>query len=120
MNSSENDSTVRTITDLGLSEAEAEHGCACSSGGQPCGGSTPKTGAASEEYRVTGMTCSHCVATVIEEVSAVSGVGSVSVELVVGGESLVTVTSAEPGNTVAPDAAAVREAIVGAGYGIAI
>ena len=118
MTSSENNPTGQIITDLGLSEAG--HGCACSSGGQPCGGSNQEAAVSAEEYRVTGMTCSHCVASVIEEVSAVTGVGSVSVELVVGGESLVTVTSAEPANSVAPDAAAVREAIVGAGYGIAI
>ena len=36
------------------------------------------------EYRVQGMTCSHCVASVREEVSEVSGVESVDVDLDTG------------------------------------
>lgn len=45
---------------------------------------------------VTGMTCEHCVASVTEEVSAYEGVTGVSVDLVPGGVSRVTVTSIEP------------------------
>ncbi|GEK19887.1 heavy-metal-associated domain-containing protein [Cellulomonas xylanilytica] len=44
-------------------------------------------------YGVTGMTCGHCVATVTEEVRKVTGVKDVTVELVNGGESKVTVAS---------------------------
>jgi copper chaperone len=35
-------------------------------------------------YTVTGMTCGHCVASVTEEVSAVAGVGEVTVDLETG------------------------------------
>ena len=48
----------------------------------------------SADYLVTGMTCGHCVASVIEEVSLVPGVSAVSVDLVVGAASTVHVTSA--------------------------
>lgn len=45
------------------------------------------------KYVVTGMTCGHCVNHVTEEVQAIDGVDSVTVQLE-GGE--MTVTSAEP------------------------
>lgn len=48
---------------------------------------------ATTTYTVTGMTCEHCVSAVTEEISKLSGVHDVSVELVAGGESRVTVTS---------------------------
>ena len=41
-------------------------------------GPDPQT---SREYTVAGMSCSHCVASVREEVSEVSGVSSVEVDL---------------------------------------
>jgi copper chaperone len=47
-------------------------------------------------YTVTGMTCEHCVRAVSEELARLPGVGEVAVELVPGGESSVTVTSAAP------------------------
>lgn len=43
-------------------------------------------------YAVTGMTCEHCVRAVTEELSGLAGVSRVEVDLVPGGESLVTVT----------------------------
>jgi copper chaperone len=43
---------------------------------------------------VTGMTCGHCVNAVTSELSALDGVRSVSVDLVVGGASPVVVESA--------------------------
>lgn len=48
------------------------------------------------DFLVEGMTCSHCVASVTEEVSAIDGVASVSVDLKVGGASRVTVSSDSP------------------------
>lgn len=48
------------------------------------------------ELSVTGMTCQHCVASVTEELSELPGVQNVSVELVVGGASTVTVESETP------------------------
>jgi copper chaperone len=44
-------------------------------------------------YPVTGMTCEHCVHAVTGELSGLDGVSQVSVDLVPGGESRVTVTS---------------------------
>jgi copper chaperone len=47
-------------------------------------------------FAVTGMTCGHCVAAVTEELSAVPGVTEVSVDLVPGAASTVSVTSDGP------------------------
>lgn len=62
-------------------------------------------------FTVTGMTCGHCVAAVTSELSAISGVGEVTVDLVPGEASTVTVVSAEPLNL--DD---VRAAVDEAGY----
>ena len=61
-------------------------------------------------FSVTGMTCAHCVAAVREEVSGVSGVGDVDVDLdsgalLVSGENI--------------DGDAVRAAVEEAGYSLA-
>lgn len=66
-------------------------------------------------YAVSGMTCSHCVAAVTEEVSRLAGVISVDVDLNAGGDSRVTVTSTDP---VGGDA--IREAVEEAGYTVAL
>ena len=47
----------------------------------------------SATYQVTGMTCEHCVHAVTEELQNFSGVTGVTVDLVPGGKSAVTVTS---------------------------
>jgi copper chaperone len=65
-------------------------------------------------YAVTGMTCGHCVGAVTEEISKLPGVSDVAVDLVAGGASTVTVTSAAP-----LDEPAVREAVDEAGYELA-
>lgn len=59
-------------------------------------------------YTVTGMTCSHCVASVREEVTKVDGVNAVDVELATG---TVIVRSEGP-----VDRAAVVAAVDEAGY----
>ncbi len=51
---------------------------------------------AATTYLVSGMTCGHCVSAVTGELSALAGVSGVTVELVTGGASVVTVTSKEP------------------------
>ena len=51
---------------------------------------------ASATYRVTGMTCGHCVRAVSAELTGLAGVTGVSVDLVPGGTSAVTVTSEAP------------------------
>jgi copper chaperone len=42
---------------------------------------------------VTGLTCGHCVNTVTGALEAVAGIDTVSVELVNGGESVVTISA---------------------------
>jgi copper chaperone len=44
-------------------------------------------------FTVTGLTCGHCVHAVTEKLTRLPGVADVSVELVPGGESQVTVMS---------------------------
>lgn len=61
-------------------------------------------------YTVTGMTCEHCVASVIEEVSEVSGVDDVHVDLESGALTV-------GGDAVSDDA--VRAAVEEAGYQLA-
>ncbi|MGD0702387.1 MAG: heavy-metal-associated domain-containing protein [Trebonia sp.] len=46
-------------------------------------------------YKVTGMSCEHCVNAVTSELSSLSGVSDVKVDLVPNGVSLVTITSDE-------------------------
>ena len=52
---------------------------------------TPRTFIGSTTFTVTGMTCGHCERAVTEEISAVDGVESVTVDLATGS---VTVTAA--------------------------
>ncbi len=66
---------------------------------------------ATTTYSVTGMTCSHCVAAVTEEITKLPGVQDVRVDLVADGASRVTVASDGP--LVQAD---VREAVDEAGY----
>jgi copper chaperone CopZ len=56
-------------------------------------------------YQVTGMTCEHCVKAVTTELENVTGVSAVTVELVPGGESAVTVASEAPLSATAVEAA---------------
>jgi len=66
---------------------------------------------ANQTYRVSGMTCDHCVAAVTEEISLLPGVSAVAIDLNAGGESVVTVTS-----DAVLDIDAVRGAVDEAGY----
>lgn len=47
-------------------------------------------------YKVTGMTCGHCVSAVTEEVQAIPGVTDVRIELAVGGQSTLSIDSNLP------------------------
>jgi copper chaperone CopZ len=49
-----------------------------------------------QTYSVTGMTCGHCAHAVTTELKALDGVDDVNVDLVAGGTSTVTVSSAAP------------------------
>ncbi|GAA3105585.1 copper chaperone CopZ [Kribbella aluminosa] len=59
-------------------------------------------------FRVLGMTCSHCVGFVSEELEAVAGVESVKVDLSTG---LITLRTDRP-----IDPAEIRTAVEAAGY----
>jgi copper chaperone len=47
-------------------------------------------------YAVTGMNCEHCVNAVTSELTGLGGVSAVTVDLMPGGSSRVTVASAAP------------------------
>jgi copper chaperone len=47
-------------------------------------------------YKVTGMSCEHCVNAVTSELRRLDGVSTVTVDLVPDGVSVVTVASAQP------------------------
>lgn len=51
---------------------------------------------AATAFKVTGMSCEHCVSAVSGELGSLAGVSAVAVDLVPGGVSLVTVTSSAP------------------------
>ncbi len=51
---------------------------------------------ATTTYKMTGMTCGHCVNAVTSELTGLSGVSAVTVDLVPDGVSQVTVTSEGP------------------------
>jgi copper chaperone CopZ len=49
-----------------------------------------------QTFSVNGMTCGHCVHAVTSELKELPGVSDVSVDLVAGGTSTVTVSSEAP------------------------
>lgn len=115
--------TNSEIRDLGLTDSNS--GCACCS---PSGHASaaakgdsmstsapvpPVAGSVVADYLVEGMTCSHCVSSVTEELSAIPGVADVNVTLNAGGASRVTVASASPLND-----SQVRVAVEEAGYSL--
>lgn len=95
--------------ELGLKDTDA--GCACCAAPTPATQEAPREAATSSTLLVDGMTCAHCVASVTEELSTVTGVDDVSVTLNPGGTSTVTVRSAAP-----VDPEALRAAVSEAGY----
>jgi copper chaperone len=64
----------------------------------------------STTYQVTGMSCEHCVRAVTGELKNLDGVSDVTVDLVPGGRSAVTVTGETP-----PAAAAIAATLDEAG-----
>jgi copper chaperone len=113
------------MQELGLTDisATAREGCGC---GGACGGhghghghghaEAHAHGAADsgQAFAVTGMTCSHCVSSVTEELSLLEGVESVAVDLHPGAVSSVVVTASRP---LGDDE--VRAAVEEAGYTLA-
>ena len=72
--------------------------------------STPRTFIGATTFTVTGMTCAHCQRAVTEEIAAVDGVESVTVDLASGS---VTVTADRP-----VDRADIAAAVDEAGYAL--
>ena len=60
----------------------------------------------SHEYTVNGMTCSHCVAAVAQEVGQIDGIADVDVDLATGSLSFTSDKPVDPGTV----SAAVEEA----------
>ncbi|PRY69391.1 copper chaperone CopZ [Glaciihabitans tibetensis] len=121
--------TSTSLTDLGLTAKDVVRddsvgcggGCNCTCGANDSAEqesiadtAISPEGPVSANYAVLGMTCAHCVSSVREELSEISGVLDVTVVLNVGGASSVTVTSAA-----ALDSAAVTAAVTEAGYELA-
>jgi copper chaperone CopZ len=113
------------MQELGLTDvsATAKSGCGCGGGGAcACGGHSESHASshgghhaeAAQRFAVAGMTCSHCVSSVTEELSALDGVESVSVDLNPGAVSTVVVNASR-----ALGSAEVRAAVEDAGYTLA-
>ncbi len=96
---------------LGLSDAN--HACHCGSASAAHTIGARPEGAIESQYLVDGMTCSHCVASVTEELTELDGVERVDVDLNAGGASRVTVVSNAP-----IAAARISAAISEAGYSL--
>jgi copper chaperone len=115
---------------LGLTDVSATaetSGCGCGGGGAcACGGHggghahgashahAEHAAASSQTFSVAGMTCSHCVSSVTEELSALDGVEAVSIDLKPGAASTVVVNASR-----ALTGAEVRAAVEDAGYTLA-
>jgi copper chaperone len=101
------------MTQIEITPVNQASGCACCAA--PDTATKESVMSRSENvatYTVTGMTCGHCAASVSEEVSAISGVQSVEVDLASGA---VTVASQAP-----LDLEAVRAAVADAGYQLTV
>ena len=72
---------------------------------------TPTPSSLTEEFLVTGMTCQHCVGSVVTALGGLDSVEAVTVDLTSGGASTVRVTSAA-----VLDRATVGSAVTAAGY----
>ncbi|MFV0406128.1 MAG: heavy-metal-associated domain-containing protein [Propioniciclava sp.] len=85
------------MVDLNIKDAEATGGgCGCGCGHEAEASAPVQAatgGATTATYTVTGMTCDHCVKGVTEEVLAVAGVTSATVDLETG---RLDIQSAEP------------------------
>ncbi|WP_411720172.1 heavy-metal-associated domain-containing protein [Mycetocola sp.] len=106
--------TTNTTNDLGLTDLNSGCTGATHSDSTHEHSAAHSTAAHREHYFVNGMTCSHCVTSVTEELSALPGVESVKVRLNAGGTSQVMVES-----RTALDVDVVRAAVDEAGYELA-
>lgn len=80
-------------TELSVTDQNSS-GCSCCGTGtdsKTSADSTAIAGTGNVQLQVQGMTCGHCVSSVTEELEEVDGVRKVSVNLIPGGTSTVTV-----------------------------
>lgn len=97
--------------ELGLKDAAA--GCACCAAPAKEAVDVTAASAVTQEVLVDGMTCSHCISSVTEELTAIAGVDSVTVDLNAGGTSRVTIHSQTD-----IDGDAITAAVEEAGYAL--
>ena len=105
--------TSESRTELPLAST-AQQGCGCCSPAAKTRAPAtvnvqPAAQGSNGEYVVEGLTCGHCVQTVEQAVSGVTGVESATVDLVPGGASRLTVTGTA-------DREALAEAVSSSGY----
>ncbi|RNL56006.1 heavy-metal-associated domain-containing protein [Arthrobacter oryzae] len=94
-----------TRTELPLI-APKQSGCGC------CSTQTAAQAPAAADgsvYELEGLTCGHCAQTVEKAVTSVGGVEAVTIELVAGGTSRLTVAGTASNDSI-------RDAVTGAGY----
>lgn len=108
--------TSESRTQLPLAST-TQQGCSCcSSAAETRAGAPAEVQAPTQwsnaQYAVEGLTCGHCVRTVEQAVSGVSGVESATVDLVPGGRSRLHVTGTA-------DREALVEAVSSSGYVLA-
>jgi copper chaperone len=104
-------STTTAGNELGLTDKN--HLCTCGTDSHAEATSPSSENAIREHYLVDGMTCSHCVSSVTEEISALEGVHTVRVDLNARGTSRIMVVSSAP-----VPAADMRAAVTAAGYAL--
>lgn len=97
--------------ELGLKDTSAS--CACCASPASEATDARAASAVAQEILVDGMTCSHCVSSVTDELKAIEGVDGVAVDLNAGGTSRVTINSSAP-----IDGEAIRAAVEEAGYAL--
>jgi len=106
------------VSDTPTAGACGPDGCHCGHGAEDSVAAAPPAatnpGAGELAIGVVGMTCSHCVASVTEELTALDGVERVDVALAPGAVSAVRIALA---GEVSGDA--IRAAIEAAGYTVA-
>lgn len=97
--------------ELGLKDANSGRACCAA----PGSGATEVSAASvvTQEVLVNGMTCTHCVSSVTDELTAIEGVDSVAVDLDAGGTSRVTIHSRTD-----IDGDAIAAAVEEAGYAV--
>jgi len=99
--------------ELGLKDTNASCACCATPASEATDARTAS--AVTQEILVDGMTCSHCVSSVTDELTAIERVDGVAVDLNAGGTSRVTISSNAP-----VDGEAIKAAVEEAGYALSV